>query len=119
MLRGGVLQRGHLVAIAAGANPLLAQRRQALADLVVLRPAGIVNEERLAVGEVDFPHRHADALGDFDVDPLDSRVRIGFRIAWRRGWGFGRLGILPGRFACDGCFDDGHDGPPAMEMTTQ
>ncbi len=44
----GSFSGGSLVAIAAGANPRPAERRQTLANLVVLRPAGVVNIERVA-----------------------------------------------------------------------
>jgi hypothetical protein len=39
---------------------------------MVLRPARVVDEESIAVGQIDLPHRHADAVGDLDVDPLDG-----------------------------------------------
>ena len=75
------LQRRDLVAIAAGANPLGPQRRKPLADVVILRAGRVIKIDRLAGGEVDFSHRHADTFGNLDIDPLDrlGRLAVGRR----------------------------------------
>ena len=53
----------------AGRDPRLAQLRQAVLDVVALRAAGVVEaHRRLAAGQRDLAHRHADALRAVDED---------------------------------------------------
>ena len=77
VLRGRVVQGRRLVAIAAAANPRLAQRRKSFADIVVLWPGGVIEIERFAGREIDFADRHADPFSDFDVNSFDCFSRCG------------------------------------------
>ncbi len=52
----------------ARGHPGFAQFREALADVVPLRSAGVVYAQRLAVGQCDLAHRHAHTRRTVDVE---------------------------------------------------
>ena len=70
-----VVQLRHLPRPSARRDPGLAQLRQSLADVVAVRPARVVDAQRLAVGQHDLAHRHADARRAVDVHLAGARKR--------------------------------------------
>ncbi len=86
-IRGGAAPAGqHLLDVAARQDPLPSQTRQATPYVVGRRPARVVDaQRRLAAGERDLAHRHADAVAALDVHLAGVREGLAVVTGGRRG----------------------------------